>query len=488
MQIIEEGLIILVKTGGNVVIIGGGISGMAAAIQAKQKGAGQVVILEQGERIGGSAFYAPVPDLTPKTSDEMYYELMEYSNWTCDARIVRTLTDKITEIPAWLSTISVGMRGGELGGLAATLTSECERLGAQILTGAKALKLIKDGDGWMCAVEYEHGGKVESIDATVVIMATGSFLSNSGLMSRFCPYYNNDFLSEVNAPKGANDGIGTDLALEAGAGDEGVASIIWSHIRLPFYSGDIPESVKIAAKAPEALWVNNVGVRFSNEANPHSPSVFFRQPNRDIFIVLSDSIINALEEKFPGKISVEVLKRDIQPLIEADQALITDDIGALAAWIRGKKHILGHGIDRYNECCDEKRDFLFGKDSDFLVALSGGPYYVLRSGLTVISTQGPVKVNPMMSCVTATDFPVSGLLACGALVGGLYSNHTVLADKAYSVQIALASGMVAGAHAAAFIGGGGPAPKYEFPKFSAKQVMAGDFYNVGTVQMPPDMK
>ena len=95
----------MAKKGGNIVIIGGGASGMTAAIRAKQRGAEQVILLEASSELGGNAIYAPVPLLNPEqlTEDAIekeYLEMMQFTDWTSDPRIVRTLLENSARIPA----------------------------------------------------------------------------------------------------------------------------------------------------------------------------------------------------------------------------------------------------------------------------------------------------------------------------------------------------------------------------------------------------
>lgn len=52
----SERMIFVAKKGGNIVIIGGGASGMTAAIRAKQRGAEQVILLEASSELGGMRY------------------------------------------------------------------------------------------------------------------------------------------------------------------------------------------------------------------------------------------------------------------------------------------------------------------------------------------------------------------------------------------------------------------------------------------------
>jgi hypothetical protein len=223
-------------------------------------------------------------------------------------------------------------------------------------------------------------------------------------------------------------------------------------------------------------------VRFTNESKSLSTNSIYRQPNRDCFIIIDTAIVEHQAKKYPDLVYMERLKDEIKPLIEANQALTTDSVGAVAAWIRGKKHILQHAIDVYNQSCAKGRDELYYKDPASLVALNKPPFYVFRSGLSLRSTHGPVKVNPMMSVVSQFDFPIPALMACGADIGGLYADCFISSAESNSLEWTIASGMYAGENAAAYVHGNKPVQVYEFPKYTAKEVMSGNYKNVGTIE------
>jgi fumarate reductase flavoprotein subunit len=354
------------------------------------------------------------------------------------------------------------------------------------MCNTRARKILKDGNDWTCGVLADQGGETIKVEAQVTVLATGGFLGDPELMEKYFPCYDDRFSEEVNTEGFLYSGDGIRMALEAGAGNDGTIAFEWSLNKIPFYKGDLKKSGAISTltdnrKTPEALWVNNVGVRFTDESELHSTNAIYRQPNKDCFIILDEGIVEHLTHKYPGLVSPEKLKNEITPLIEADQALVTDSVGAVAAWIRGKKHILQHAVDVYNESCEKGYDSLYYKDSAFLVPFKKPPFYVFRSGLSLRTTHGPIKVNPMMSVVSRFDFPVPGLMACGADIGGLYTDRFISAADSHSIEWTIASGMGAGENAAAFMKGNRPVQVYVFPRYTAKEVMAGKYKNVGTI-------
>lgn len=477
----------MAKKGGNIVIVGGGAAGMTAAIRAKQLGAESVILIEATDKLGGNAVFAPVPLLDPELLTEAaiekeYKEVMELSDWTSDPRIVRTLLENSTRIPEWFQELGADLAQGEREGrLAEFLMHKVNELGVDVRYRCNAKKIIKDENDWASGVWVVQDGKDYVIDATVVVLATGGFLGENNLMERFCPYYDEVFFQEVGHAGNLNAGNGVEMALKAGAGDEDMATIVFTEDKMPFYHASLSPCIEAVVNDSSALVINNVGIRFSNEAHANSPATYYHQPNKDIFRVYSLDTIEALAEKYPDIVSVEQFMEDIKPLIEADQALICDAKEPLAAWIRGKSHILGGALEKYARYTQFGHDDDFGKEPEHLLSFGQKmPYFVFRSGLSLAFTFGPIKVNPMMSCVTKFDFPTSALCACGSLIGDIFTSHFVNIKESRGIRFAIASGLLAGEHADMFTRGGGPAAKYVWPKFTAKQVMAGDYYNVGT--------
>lgn len=475
----------------DVVVLGSGAAGMTAAITAKQQGVEKVVILEKRAEVGGNSVFAPVPAVDNTDSKELFEKANENSHWRTDARIIGTVIDKSKEIHDWLKGFAGNIRGGETGGkLVKILKAQCEKLGIQIICNTAAKKLLRDENNFVVVgVHAEENGKPVKVEATVTVLATGGFLGDPELMEKYFPIYDDEFPSEVHTEGLLYSGDGIKMALEAGAGNDCTISFEWSQNKMPFFKGDLKEfpavSILTDNTRTPVLWVNNVGVRFTNENKPLATNAIYRQPNRDCFILMDAGIVERMAKKYPGVVSIEKLREEMTALIDADQALETDSVGAVAAWIRGKKHILQHAIESHNQYCENGFDAMYYKESDFLAPLNKPPFYVFRSGLSLRTTHGPIKVSPMLSVVSRFDWPIPALMACGADIGGLYADIFISSEGSHSIEWAIASGMGAGGNAAAYVNGMRPVKVYEFPKYSARDVMAGNYKNVGTIEGGP---
>lgn len=466
-----------------IIVVGGGAAGMCAALRAKISEDTAVVLLEAASALGGNSAFAPIPraedyDLPAEVLEEKYLKRMEQDRWESDARIVSTVINRSGAAVHWLHE-QIGKFSGSL---VERLATACEKKGITVMTDTRVQSLIRDGRGWHCGVTAIRDGESVVISGKAVVLACGGFLGAEDLMQKYYPLYDGSFEAEVKLLGNRATGDGVRMALAAGAGDDCKATFSVGHNRTPFFDGTLgPVAAKLvnSTVTPECLWVNNVGVRFTNEAAPDSYNAVYRQPNKEFYAIYDAGMLEQLAKKDP-EISLDALNREMEALIAADEAIVTPDLSALTAWVRGKTHIIYHTIERYNECCAVRKDFLFGKDAAYLLPFGKPPFYGFRLGLSLRGTHGPVRTNPMMAVVDRFDAPVPALIACGADVAGMYCGGFTKESGADSVVFAITTGMIAGDHAAGFLQGMGPAAPCIFPRFSAKQVLAGEYYNVGT--------
>ncbi len=125
----------------DLVVIGAGGSGLAAAVRAKEAGVGDVVVLEKTSHPGGNAWVAvvmfglgglarPEGDMSA-WSDQSFGAMMQFSQWTSDPKLVRAFVDTYPEMVEWL--IAKGMRfdarGFDVGGQSSSTLCMNERKG-----------------------------------------------------------------------------------------------------------------------------------------------------------------------------------------------------------------------------------------------------------------------------------------------------------------------------------------------------------------------
>jgi fumarate reductase flavoprotein subunit len=201
----------------DVVVIGGGASGLAAAIEAAGAGA-SVVVLEKNDVPGGSSrlsvgsINAAGSSLQERAgivdSPDAHFEDMDHFMGAFAARenreLRRLLVDHAAETLHWLMSLGLSFYGPTADpphrqprmhnvlpnsrAYPYCLAKEAKRRGARIVLGARVAELLQDGDGGVRGVAAEINGRREEFTARRgVIIAAGDYSNGTELKSRFRP-------------------------------------------------------------------------------------------------------------------------------------------------------------------------------------------------------------------------------------------------------------------------------------------------------------
>jgi fumarate reductase flavoprotein subunit len=91
-------------------VIGSGVTGMAAAVTAAEGGA-KVVVLEKQRSLGGTSnFFSGMFGVETArqrecyitySRDDAFRNIMDYSHWRANARLVRAIVNESAETIAW---------------------------------------------------------------------------------------------------------------------------------------------------------------------------------------------------------------------------------------------------------------------------------------------------------------------------------------------------------------------------------------------------
>ncbi|KAL0075481.1 FAD binding domain-containing protein [Phycomyces blakesleeanus] len=239
------------STPNTVIIIGGGLAGLSAAIEAHANGA-RVILLEKEARIGGNSIKASsgINTVEPLNNDTV--ELFEEDSiisggGLSDPTLVHKLVTESQDAVKWLieqskdsldlSLVSrcgghrVGRthrcKPGENGrpvpvGWAIIETLKKRLDGVEVKTGTRVLEILKNASGRVTGVRVITDGEEEEIDAEAVILASGGFGGQTGelqgdgkesLLHHYAPQLVN--LATTNGPWANGDGVR--LGLAAGA-------------------------------------------------------------------------------------------------------------------------------------------------------------------------------------------------------------------------------------------------------------------------------
>lgn len=422
----------------DVIIVGAGGAGLAAAVEATSRHA-QVIVLEKMPYVGGSsvicggalAFAGTDMQKALGIQDSakvLYDDLMKVGQYVNDPAIVQAYVDNQLDTYYWLKNLGVqftnisaasGMsvpraHNANPAALIGRLYQAAKDQGAKILLKVAGKRLIQDPQtGRVTGVVAEKDGKEVVFYARKgVILATGGFAKNTELLAQFVPS-----MVKAQAICGAGcTGDGLKMAWALGAGIKDMP-----YIKATF--GVHPQAKSFSdyfslAMYHGAIIVNKNAKRFVNESISYKllADAAFQQPDGIGYQVYDAKIrqdamkdplcaIESLESKglvFKG----ETLKE------AAEKAGLPAD--ALEATVK-----------EYNEYAERGQDLQFGRTSltsgfGKLVKIETPPFYIYPSTGALLGTYGGITINAKAQVLNVFGEVIPGLYAAGEITGGMH--------------------------------------------------------------------
>lgn len=466
-----------------IAVVGGGASGMSAAVAAAEAGA-SVIVLEANEIVGGNGLFPRGifgVDSTIQRSklifadtDEVFTNCMEYSHWKLDSNLIRTLIDRSGNTIDWLekkgvkftdvvhhipnqvpevfhitdSKLNVGKA------VIGALKVCCEKYGVKILTGIKGKRLIFDGDGVINGVICEsQNGETVKILADKVIICTGGFAGNPELIKKYYPKFDSSVLIQGAGMRHKGDGL--NMALEAGACIEGNFAM---EIAAPKIKGHEPLNLLIGK--PQNLWINCFGKRFANEGIVYdftmAANACLRQPKAEMWVLFDSAIME--KTLSDGRDIIELIhispdceKRLAETILKAhkDGTLkVSDNLADIAEFIGCSPDNLKSTVEEYNSYCTQNHDAKYAKKRPYLRSISNMPYYVIKAGAQMLITHGGIRVNDRFEALNDKLETVPNLYIAGVDFGGVDADIYNVTMSGHGFGFAVNSGRMAGENSA----------------------------------------
>ncbi|MBE5962177.1 MAG: FAD-dependent oxidoreductase [Lachnospiraceae bacterium] len=494
----------------DVVVVGAGAAGSAAALSASRAGA-NVIIIEKTSTPSGAGTIAGVLFATESdmqiaenkvvSTEWLYNQYIHDSSYFANARLVTTIIQNSSETVNWLVANGVNLRlldaghGSQYahvgmpttahgyidGGSVAinTLLDQATALGSEVLFETEGKELIFNEDGTVAGViATTTDGRELHILADSVVLATGGFGGNAEMMA------------EVFGEKAGtalvtnNTGDGIQMAWSAGAAELGLDVAQWFGMKYGAEAKQMENSSALTELVRNPLlFVNNVGQRFGNEEEAYESAalgtMMYNQPDAEMYIIVTQDLIDevakvGLAEVFvdrwghlygQGLVYNEAGKdHDLDAMCEAWRepkdytATIEDAVNCGVAFkansVAELAEILGmeyleEEVARYNEFCAAGEDLDFHKDPQFLDAVEdGNTIYAVKVKLRCLTTLGGVAINEDIQAVDESGVAIPNLYVAGADAGGMYGNNYVVFEGG-TLGFAYTSGRLAGENAAA---------------------------------------
>ena len=450
----------------SLVILGGGGAGLSAALEAAEKGARDIIVVEKRSGPGGNSALAggifgcesPVQlrEGVKADKDDLFKKAVDWAHWSgINPAVLRAFINKSGDTIRWLEEKGLEFRlislfpdqdppvqhnpKGNGARLIQVLAEKCRELGVTFLLKSSAKKIMRDSSGAVTGVLIRGDTGETKISTGRVIIATGGFGGNPELLKKYFPSCYYDGMPSSGLPL---EGDGLFLAADAGAAIENSATMIKEGPRLDLHTWPL----MFFERDPHTVWVNKNGKRFIDEAFGYrvfeSVNAMLRQPDKVSFALFDSNIRKTFEEKMPD------LKEALEKEADKGRVKITGSWDDMAGWIGADPVVLRDTIGQYNLFCEQGYDREFAKSRQYLMALNNEPFYAIRGMVAILDTIGGIRINEYMQVLDDRDEPIPGLYAAGVVTSGWESETYCSELSASAFGFAVNSGRIAGENAA----------------------------------------
>ncbi|MDO4493366.1 MAG: FAD-dependent oxidoreductase [Clostridia bacterium] len=440
----------------DVLVIGAGGAGLAAAIAANEAGASAILVEKLpftggcSAMSGGVITRGAVETDAPgsMTSEELFIFLMETSENRADETVVRKYIDSVTGTCNWIydnmvqHPENVGLfpmipenivspwlpgQGSEIvGDIAAYAMGK----NIDIRTEVTATELISENGRVVGAVvRYADGGEQKIYAKGGVVLATGGFASSPEKLGTYSTPGADKIASYASA---GTVGDGIEMAEKVGASvafteDWDTCGSFTSAFSLSVTGYDLGMLHKY-------MLINDAGERFVNEANI--------QPT--IYTAMRHEIAKGHENAF-WFIVDDRIDEKTQWLAETQGAIRVDSVEALAELTGAPVENLKATLEAYNAAANTDND-VFGKPAQYNLGLEA-PFTVLFNQPMRTTTIGGLSITPEAEVLGTDGTPIPGLYAAGEVANKNFYGTIYTCGTAFGHAVVY--GRIAGTNAAA---------------------------------------
>ena len=457
----------------DVVVIGGGNAGFAAAHAAAERGR-RVLLLEKGEpdQAGGNSYYtagafrvahngfAEVVDLLdaderhgitvlpPYPAGQFAADMAKVTGGRNDPALTDALVADSQDVLRWLhgkglrfrlmyerqaypddqgrqvfwGGLTVGSTGGGKG-LIEQHTTAAREAGVEVRYGVRAGELVEDGVTW-----HDSSGETGTVRAESVVLAAGGFEADAGLRET---HLGAGWRHAKVRGTPLNTGDMLAAALAAGAGSHGdwstCHSVAWDAWHPANESNRELTNRLTRGGYPLGIVVNTRGERFLDEGRDFRNYTYAEYGAR----ILAQ----------PGGVVFQLFDAATRSLLRTEEydmpdvsVVVGDTLDALAAGMAVDPVSLHRTVSEFNAGIDRSvaldisvRDGRAARveppKSNWAIPLETPPYYAFPVTCGITFTFGGLRADPHGRVLDDAGRPLPGLFVCGEMLGGLFSGN-----------------------------------------------------------------
>ena len=467
----------------DVIVIGGGMSGIMAATRAAAEGCA-VALLDKVGILGGcslQSFGAAIYG-DPDAIQERFYSWIQEQHYMVDTGLLRRYLEN--DVPAINFLASYDEHGKFVSTespflitymgrppIIADMMASVEAAGGKVYLETCAKELICQ-DGAVCGVKAQRlDGSNVTLTAKSVVIATGGFGGDTARVKE---------LSGFDVVCGCLTqciGEGMDMAFAIGAKVPKNLGGLQLHqtlatanlVQYPYFQMRMP---MIMGYVSSVLDVTKSGVRFRDEtwcnvATAASTGGAF--VGGITYALVDQSMVDKLmtggtvaigfdrspgmppeyKPQFDPDTPWDDFDKVLEDMVAGGWGFKGETIEELAVNAGMDPEVLAATFEEYQGYCATGVDLAFSKDAALLTPYEYGPYYLIEITYNQLGTVTGLVINNRMQVIDVNDKPIPGLFGVGAEAYGVLWDHNY-SGGGDCIGWAITSGYMGGEEAAAY--------------------------------------
>ena len=439
----------------DVVVIGAGGAGLVAAIEAKNNGAKNVIVLEKMAFAGGNTLISGGEYAAPNnwvqvkkglkdSHDAFYNDILKGGDNEGDPKLVRVLADNALSGAEWLkdyinmtfedrqmffgghsverSLVPLGATGVEM---ISKLLAKAEELNIPVLYETPAVELIVDKGRVTGVKALSEDKEYTFLAEDGVILASGGFGSNLEMRVKYNKDVDENILS-TNTVGITGDGI--TMAEKIGAQLEDMPFIQTYPTCDPIsgallYFGDV-------RLVGGSILVNQEGKRFVEELE-----------RRDVISMAIKKQTGNAAYQFCDEAQVK-LSGVAEHHADEMNYLFNNKLLVKANTIKEAADFFGidaaeleKTVEKYNQYAKDGKDLEFNKRGKLTPFEAKGPFYIMKAVPAVHHTMGGVKIDENARVINTKGEIIKGLYGAGEVTGDIHGTNRLGSDAIADITV-----------------------------------------------------
>ena len=424
-------------------IVGAGISGLAAAVQARQLDLNTIVIDKNGFVAGNGGGVEGIFGINTKMQkaagihaekEDIISKEAELGQYRADGSFWVDLINNSADNIDWLVNLGVQLskvddyhgtcmfptfhwfKGGFASvGYVPYMKKKADELNVKFLLETSATSIIEE-NGTVKGVYAKTPDGYIKINAKATLLATGGVGHNPELIEK--QGWSTKNIHYCSMP--SNTGDGYQMAMSVGAMDmlkespECMMNYIqaFPHEGIHLYLDPINGFMSLPSGGP-VVFVNQDGRRFVNENVKKFNLIYQRmaiKATKVTYEIFTQRIFDELTKNVENadKILAKAVKEN-----EGNSLFKANSISELAEKVNLPSETLVNTVNDYNSFCDNGKDLEFNKDQDMLISMKEGPYYIARLDPSNLIGLGGIGSNRKFEVINNDFEKIPGLYASG---------------------------------------------------------------------------